>query len=137
MLFCYSHQRSSEANVSEILLTGLGPSHSLPHLLAMMDNDLVVYTAFPYHLQPAPGHLHLRFRKVCMAGSGDFSTAKPPNTVHSMIRSLHFSGATQGTDCRQERCEDSETAESAGGEGGGAGGCGGESCQICGSAPTV
>ncbi len=49
--------------MSEILLTGLGPAHSLPHLLAMVDKDLVVYAAFPYHHQ-APGHLHLRFRKV-------------------------------------------------------------------------
>ena len=65
MVMChFSHQRSSEASVSEILLTGLGPSHFLPHLLAMVDKELVIYAAFPYHHPSTPGHLHLRFRKV-------------------------------------------------------------------------
>lgn len=63
----------SEADVSEILLTGLGQSRANPHLIAMVDKDLVIYTAFPYQQQsPAPsgqgsapsGHLHVRFSKV-------------------------------------------------------------------------
>lgn len=64
----YSLLHSSEASVSEILLTGLGENKTFPHLMAIMDNDLVVYSAFTYCQQNSPGHLCVRFSKVRREG---------------------------------------------------------------------
>ncbi|XP_065913707.1 cleavage and polyadenylation specificity factor subunit 1-like [Dysidea avara] len=59
-----SHQvTSSEHRVKELLLTGMGPQYSYPHLLAFIDNDLVIYKAYQYPLSSVQGHLQLRFSK--------------------------------------------------------------------------
>ena len=56
---------SSEQLVDEVLLVGLGPRQSYPHLMALVDQDLVVYTAFAFQQSQNPEHLQLRFSKVC------------------------------------------------------------------------
>ena len=53
--------------VGEVLLLGVeshigGSTH--PYLLALVDNELVVYRAFKYNQTQNPGHLQLRFGKV-------------------------------------------------------------------------
>jgi cleavage and polyadenylation specificity factor subunit 1 len=53
--------------VGEVLLLGVeshvgGPSH--PYLLALLDNELMVYRAFHYKQTQNVGHLQLRFSKV-------------------------------------------------------------------------
>ena len=50
--------------MKELLLTALGPQHSYPHLLAVIDNDLIIYKAYQYPLSSVQGHLQLRFSKV-------------------------------------------------------------------------
>lgn len=55
------------AGVGEVLLLGVeshigGPSH--PYLLALLDNELMVYRAFHYKQTHNTGHLQLRFSKV-------------------------------------------------------------------------
>jgi len=64
--FCSSsHQvTSSEHRIKELLLTGMGPQYSYPHLLALIDSDLVIYKAYQYPLSSVQGHLQLRFSKV-------------------------------------------------------------------------
>jgi len=42
----------------------MGPQYSYPHLLAFIDNDLVIYKAYQYPLSSVQGHLQLRFSKV-------------------------------------------------------------------------
>lgn len=65
ILYSSSHQAtSSDYHVKELLLTALGPQHSYPHLLAFIDNDLVIYKAYQYPLSSVQGHLQLRFSKV-------------------------------------------------------------------------
>ncbi len=62
---CFRHQQNTETTVTEILLVALGPSHkTIPYLFALVDGDLVVYSAFPYHDLVPTGHLHVRFSKV-------------------------------------------------------------------------
>ena len=64
-VFYFSHQQSTDATISEILLVGLGPAHrATPYLFAVVDDDLVVYSGFPFHDHVPPNHLHLRFSKV-------------------------------------------------------------------------
>ena len=46
-------------------MTGLGPDHAHPYLVSLIDNELVVYKAFPLDQTKNPGHLSLRFSKVC------------------------------------------------------------------------
>ena len=53
--------------VGEVLLLGVeshtgGSTH--PYLLALVDNELVVYKAFHYRQTQNTGHLQLRFSKV-------------------------------------------------------------------------
>jgi len=55
---------SSEQELEEILLVGMGPLQSHPHLMALIDQELVVYRAFPFQQSQNPGHLQLRFSKV-------------------------------------------------------------------------
>lgn len=55
------------AGVGELLLLGVeshigGSAH--PYLLALLDNELVVYRAFRYRQTEKRGHLQLRFSKV-------------------------------------------------------------------------
>ena len=55
------------AGVGEVLLLGVesrvgGSTH--PYLLALVDNELVVYQAFQYRQTQKEGHLQLRFSKV-------------------------------------------------------------------------
>ncbi|CAH1269285.1 CPSF1 [Branchiostoma lanceolatum] len=52
------------ASVKEILMVGLGHKGSRPHLLARVDEDLLIYEAFPYHLSPSYTMLKIRFKKV-------------------------------------------------------------------------
>ena len=59
------------AGVEEVLLLGVeshggGPTH--PYLLALLDNELMVYRAFQYRQTQNAGHLQLRFSKVRATG---------------------------------------------------------------------
>ena len=56
--------------MDEIQLVGLGPQQTHPHLLALIDKELVVYRAFPCPQAQNPGHLHLRFSKVSVPWLG-------------------------------------------------------------------
>jgi hypothetical protein len=46
-------------------MTGLGPDHTHPYLVSLIDQELVVYKAFPFEQTKNPGHLSVRFSKVC------------------------------------------------------------------------
>ena len=45
-------------------MTGLGPDHTHPYLMSLIDKELVVYKAFPFEQTKNPGHLSVRFSKV-------------------------------------------------------------------------
>lgn len=60
----YEKQHDSLPIVQEILVIGLGPSHSRPLLMARIDEELVMYEAFPFYENQTDNHLKLRFRKV-------------------------------------------------------------------------
>ncbi|EDO28112.1 predicted protein, partial [Nematostella vectensis] len=49
-------------NVREVLLTGLGYKNRRATLVAVMDQDLLIYEAFSY--PTVEGHLNLRFKKL-------------------------------------------------------------------------
>ncbi|XP_077542747.1 cleavage and polyadenylation specificity factor subunit 1 isoform X1 [Haemaphysalis longicornis] len=50
--------------VHEILVVGLGIRQSRPLLLARVDEDLLIYEAFPFYETQREGHLKLRFKKL-------------------------------------------------------------------------
>ena len=71
---CSPHQgsqqkHSSEQCVDEILMTGLGPDSTHPYLMSLIDKELVIYKAFPFEQLKNPGHLSIRFSKVCEPAS--------------------------------------------------------------------
>ncbi|XP_048057848.1 LOW QUALITY PROTEIN: cleavage and polyadenylation specificity factor subunit 1 [Megalobrama amblycephala] len=50
--------------VKEVALVSLGYSHSRPYLLAHVDQELLIYEAFPYDQQQAQCNLKVRFKKM-------------------------------------------------------------------------
>ena len=50
--------------VKEVLLTGLGYKNRRPMLIAVVEQDLLVYEGFQFMESSLEGHLNLRFRKV-------------------------------------------------------------------------
>jgi len=58
--------QSKDSAISEILIVGLGNRESRPHLFVMLDQDLVIYEAFPFSPAPVEDRMLLRFRKVCI-----------------------------------------------------------------------
>ncbi|XP_030644756.1 cleavage and polyadenylation specificity factor subunit 1 [Chanos chanos] len=50
--------------VKEVALVSLGYNHSRPYLLAHVDQELLIYEAFPYDQQQAQSNLKVRFKKV-------------------------------------------------------------------------
>ena len=58
--------------VKEILMVGLGHQKSRPHLMARVDETLLIYEVFPYTAPPSSStpsaseddHLNIRFRKI-------------------------------------------------------------------------
>ena len=63
--------QSKDSSINEILIVGLGYRESRPHLFTMLDQDLVVYEAFPFNGTPVDKHLLIRFRKVRFDLSGE------------------------------------------------------------------
>ena len=63
-------KHSSEQIVDEILMTGLGPDHTHPYLVSLIDQELVIYKAFPFEQTKDPGHLSVRFSKVSEGREG-------------------------------------------------------------------
>ena len=55
---------TSEQSVEELLLVGLGPGGAHPLLLSLIDQELIIYRAFPCRQTQSTGHLQLRFSKV-------------------------------------------------------------------------
>ena len=55
--------------VREVLLTGLGHNSSRPMLIALVEQELLVYEAFTFTEASIESHLNLRFRKVCFISS--------------------------------------------------------------------
>lgn len=51
--------------VKEVLLTGMGHKNKRPMLIAVVEQDLLVYEAFTFTEASLESHLNLRFRKVC------------------------------------------------------------------------
>ncbi|XP_038067908.1 cleavage and polyadenylation specificity factor subunit 1-like [Patiria miniata] len=51
--------------VKEVKLVGLGHKNSRPFLMAIVEEDLLIYEAFASHSASDVAHLKLRFRKVC------------------------------------------------------------------------
>uniref|UniRef100_A0A8C4Q1K6 Cleavage and polyadenylation specificity factor subunit 1 n=1 Tax=Eptatretus burgeri TaxID=7764 RepID=A0A8C4Q1K6_EPTBU len=50
--------------VHEIMLVGLGHKKSRPFLLANVEQELLIYEAFPYDSTPAHNNLRVRFKKI-------------------------------------------------------------------------
>ncbi|XP_072014167.1 cleavage and polyadenylation specificity factor subunit 1-like isoform X2 [Amphiura filiformis] len=50
--------------VKEVLLLGLGNKNSRPFLMAIVEDDLLIYEAFPAHSTKDDSHLKIRFKKV-------------------------------------------------------------------------
>lgn len=50
--------------VKEVALVSLGYSHSRPYLLAHVEQELLIYEAFPYDQQQAQSNLKVRFKKM-------------------------------------------------------------------------
>ncbi|XP_036421767.1 cleavage and polyadenylation specificity factor subunit 1 isoform X2 [Colossoma macropomum] len=50
--------------VKEVALVSLGYNHSRPYLLAHVDQELLIYEAFPYDQQQAQSNLKVRFKKM-------------------------------------------------------------------------
>ena len=50
--------------VREILLAGLGHKNSRPMLIALVEQELLVYEAFTFTEASVESHLNLRFKKV-------------------------------------------------------------------------
>ncbi|KAH8019544.1 hypothetical protein HPB51_019971 [Rhipicephalus microplus] len=68
--------------VHEILVVGLGIRHSRPVLLARVDEDLLIYEAFPFYETQREGHLKLRFKKMShdiFLRERKYKTQKPEN----------------------------------------------------------
>ena len=63
-------KHSSEQIVDEILMTGLGPDHTHPYLVSLIDQELVIYKTFPFEQTKDPGHLSVRFSKVSEGREG-------------------------------------------------------------------
>ncbi|XP_014670530.1 PREDICTED: cleavage and polyadenylation specificity factor subunit 1-like isoform X2 [Priapulus caudatus] len=55
---------TSTQEVKELMLVGLGNMSSRPHLLARVNEELLIYEAFPYRGHGREKHLRLRFSKV-------------------------------------------------------------------------
>ena len=65
---CFSNVPEEESLiVREILVTGLGYNSKRPFLIALVDQDLLVYEAFKFKAS-VEGNLGLRFRKVRLTG---------------------------------------------------------------------
>ncbi|XP_059412760.1 cleavage and polyadenylation specificity factor subunit 1 [Carassius carassius] len=50
--------------VKEVALVSLGYNHSRPYLLAHVDQELLIYEAFPYDQSQAQSNLKVRFKKM-------------------------------------------------------------------------
>ncbi|KAK2887249.1 hypothetical protein QQF64_013731 [Cirrhinus molitorella] len=50
--------------VKEVALVSLGHNHSRPYLLTHIDQELLIYEAFPYDQQQAQSNLKVRFKKM-------------------------------------------------------------------------
>ncbi|CAM4634432.1 unnamed protein product [Leuciscus chuanchicus] len=50
--------------VKEVSLVSLGYNHSRPYLMAHVDQELLIYEAFPYDQQQAQSNLKVRFKKM-------------------------------------------------------------------------
>ncbi|KAI7798729.1 cleavage and polyadenylation specificity factor subunit 1 [Triplophysa rosa] len=50
--------------VKEVALVSLGYNHSRPYLLAHVDQELLIYEAFPYDQQQTQSNLKVRFKKM-------------------------------------------------------------------------
>lgn len=62
---CFHSSRDDEsAIIKEVLLTGLGYKKRRVTLVALVDQDLLIYEAFPFTDTAHEGHLNVRFRRV-------------------------------------------------------------------------
>ena len=75
-------------NVREITLVGLGNDNRRPHLLAIINQDLVIYEAFRYMNPIATFHSELRFKKVTHISSAisDYSDADQTRSGPRLLR---------------------------------------------------
>ncbi|TKC44298.1 hypothetical protein EI555_001743 [Monodon monoceros] len=84
--------------VKEVLLVALGSRQRRPYLLVHVDQELLVYEAFPHDSQLGQGNLKVRFKKVQRLGSAGcgegveqgcgedlaLTAAAPPQVPHSI-----------------------------------------------------
>lgn len=80
--------RPSEIRVSEVLLTGLG-GH--PRIAALVDEELVLYTAFPCPQPLHPSHLQIRFSKVSPRNTDSplLTYTLTPHTLNTNSHTAH------------------------------------------------
>lgn len=61
--------QNESTNIREITVAGLGHNNLRPHLLVIINQDLVIYEAFSYANPSEPYHSELRFKKVTHVSS--------------------------------------------------------------------
>nr|XP_054773203.1 cleavage and polyadenylation specificity factor subunit 1-like [Lytechinus pictus] len=59
-----SQQHEMLQQVQEVLLVGLGHEKKKIYMLALVEDDIMIYEAFPYHTVIQEHHLRIRFRKI-------------------------------------------------------------------------
>ena len=77
--------------ISEILIVGLGNRESRPHIFVILDQDLVIYEAFPFYTSATQSdqRLLVRFKKVRVAGLNKTHLNK---ILIELLCSLHVFG---------------------------------------------
>ncbi|CAF1195327.1 unnamed protein product [Adineta ricciae] len=86
-------ETSCSAYVYELLVIGLGPKKDRVHLIARIDEDLILYEAFPYQYLPGD-RLKLRFHRV---------------TCNALVRTKKFSAKKNAAKRQRDALQSQQT----------------------------